>query len=767
MKGLMLAEEQVRYVIGIIIAIVIVFCLWWFLFHREPDQEAERSAAEFVRAVETCCENGVARAKIQLPQKYQPADIWNQYAPFNLKTSGGLGREPYFLMYWEKFPPDSPYGSDILGIGGSLIAPWSEDLPWNSNMMTTLAFDFLAIGMDATGIKSGANEAFSEALEGAKAEALKDAIEGVEEAASFSDKAKDIVVTAAEKGKFAVKWAGREAIILGTESMVYEIACMYIFDKTVGDCLPIAIGSAVGTEILRKVALPKIGEKLNEKITEIIGKGKIKADFKDVMKAGEEVADEMTEEAENVLEESVKFKIDMATKVAYLEEGNPMFESIRQNGEEIFEKTGSWPKELPGDSKFKFVTEIENGQEVLKDITYDIGSWKDGIKEKLVGPLNWLAENVYGPKGIMGDTLGTPETINQISQAGKQLIKEYSDEGIEESGKIIYDAMKNAGKNPKNVDDAANIFRGLIYNFEKEGERGSLLVFEKGLPLGELVKECEGDCWKSLYYGYIEYASKNKDESKLFVRLLETTRMKTKMGVKGVLEMYSQGTLGYMVLRYQDLYTPLGATYWDKQMSYSMSSYAGEICDDNEICLQMGFFVRRYPLPDSCSEERGVGIKNIVLSRVSAVAGNPSFYLVSPCYAEVELTRSGDTIYVKPLMCPDKKDALGSSVNNYCYATGNMVNGYVGAEVGAAAGNCLVAALCAVATEGIGLPDAILACIGIKYPGICQTAGSITRTLIDYAREAYLKYPDVYNNLGGLRDFTCNEQDPSCEFCYK
>ncbi len=780
MKGLMLAEEQVRYIIGIIIAIVIVFCLWWFFFHREADQQAEQSMADFARAVDTCCATGRSVAKIQLPQKYQPADIWNQFLQ-GQSTPGGLGRDPYFLMYWEKFPPESPYENNTFGMFGNLIAPWSEDLPWNSNMMMTLAFDFVGIGLDATGIKTGVKEAVGQGISGNNAEMLKDAINRIETGTGFVDKMKNVVVKLKE-GKYALQWAGKEAIILTSETAVYEVACMYIFDKNVGECLPYAFGGAIGTEILRQVVLPKLGQKINEKITEIIGERQVKVSYEKLSEGLGEYADDVADDSEKMLKKGattasgdtipgVEFKdIDMTTKVGKLKEDTEIYKALKQNAEMIHETTGSWPESLPGDSNFKFVTKVVDGEEVLTDITYDIGSWRQSIKNKFLSPMNWIAKNI--DEGVMGNTLGTPETINQISQAGKLLVREYEELGYEDSGKYIFDLMKKAGQKPNNVDEAVDVFRGLIYNFEKESERGSLLVFEKGTKLAKLIETCPGDCVNDLY-GYIKYASMDKDEAILFTHLLKTTRFRTKEVVKGVLESYSQGTLGYMVLRYQDLYTPLGATYWDKQMSYSMGSYAGEFCDDEEMCLQMGFFVRRYPLPESCKTRN---IKNIVLERGSVVAGNPRFYLVSPCYAEIELRRDDDTIYVKPLMCPDKKDALGNSINNYCYATGGMVNAYIGAETGAMVGNCVAAVLCSAAitagTAGGGsitIGDAILTCLGIKNPGICQVVGSVTRTLIDYGREAYLKYPDVYSPplAKWMMDNTCNQQDPNCGFCYK
>ena len=119
------------------------------------------------------------------------------------------------------------------------------------------------------------------------------------------------------------------------------------------------------------------------------------------------------------------------------------------------------------------------------------------------------------------------------------------------------------------------------------------------------------------------------------------------------------------------------------------------------------------------------GIDKIKLERTSTthVGDNPDFYLVSPCFAQVTVTKQADTIYLQPRLC---KNHRFQDMPNYCFATANAVDFYVSSETSSFVTSILSAfapppadVVLLISTIGI---DALRETI-IQYPFTYQTPG--------------------------------------------
>jgi hypothetical protein len=333
------------------------------------------------------------------------------------------------------------------------------------------------------------------------------------------------------------------------------------------------------------------------------------------------------------------------------------------------------------------------------------------------------------------------------------------------------------GISVKDPNDAIGIVISKLAKLKNEANEGLFfVVMERDSKLAKLSDKFD-EIWEGMLRGeYTYFSGKNmqytqvayyldeiiektdKEEAKNLWNLLNGKRLRLKEDV----EIFSRGTLGYAILRIQDLYTPLGVTYWDKYYSYygypsklkPPEGYCQTSCQDGAICVQLGACVRSYPLPEACVAK---GVQSIKLKRNSIVASDPRFYLVSPCYSKLRIYLDGDTVYVEPYMVP------GYGKKNYCYATGNLVNSYVGIEAGEYFARCVASVLCGIAvttgTGGIGAPlaikDIITACLGIgklATPG-CSTLSQLVGLILDVYRETQFVYPDVYANRPDLIDF--------------
>jgi len=794
MKGLTLAEEHVRYIIGIFLAIIIVFCLWWFFFHRESDRRAEESARAFVQAVDDCCTDGEKRiAKIEMPQQAQLADFWQQLTP------GGAGNEPYYYLFWESFPPEPPYNigdiaqGNVFGTAASIIAPWSEDLPWNSNFMMTMTIDMVGLGIDVLGTGTvkdylgKAGKKIGNAFLGditkkiTGSETYIKASEAIAKLKNFEGMPKGYVNGG--------RWLVREGLTLTAETSLYTVFCMYTFHESLGKCATYSLIAAFGTEFVAKplfikLALPAVKDAIKNAAMKIIG-GKSYSYTMSISQNGAGWTYNPTEPTlYSGLDSYFSTSID-STADGFLVSNNPdgiisswnydnqgqIIDGLMQTGTTTYEATVEYFGENSNPQTLDFFqANYENGKPT--GILFKYREWKQSLKDKLVTPIKNVL--VDGEGQVWGHYVFTPGEDGGLYLLSDTAGNFYADASInpnfEKNAKQLMDVIDPQKSYTR--EEAVETLKESIGNLKNDAIHGSMAIGSIDSKLDKVMQLCEFDpeyCDGHILQ-YLQDLHKDvfvdKTELKRLGQLIYD-RDYLRVG-EDLKKLPSRGVLGYTLVRVQDLYTPLGATYWDKQMSYQSFSYAGNRCDNDEICLQMGFFVRKYPLSQSCQD---VGVKNIKLDRGTLVAPNPRFYLVSPCYSEVEVRREGDTIYVKPLMCPERG-------RNYCFATAGLVDWYTGLETGAMVANCVATGICALAESStlVLAPKAILdflgGCFGFGVKQECSLIGSAIRTTMDFYREAFLKYPDVYSltktAVGDLRGgYTCDKSKLECEWCYK
>jgi len=209
-------------------------------------------------------------------------------------------------------------------------------------------------------------------------------------------------------------------------------------------------------------------------------------------------------------------------------------------------------------------------------------------------------------------------------------------------------------------------------------------------------------------------------------------------------ELKEHPQVAYTLLRIQDFYTPLGVTWWDRQISY----YRGyDYCGEEEFCLRSGWRVIHFKVEEKLPHCHEKGIKKFKLRRNSLVAPNPDFYLVSPCISVIKIEREGDTIYFEPKLCENKPEEF-KNMPNYCYATAGTVNFYVGTETVSFFADCIGNIVCCAVTVcegGAALLGILKACVGIgtKIPDVCGAISEGIRLLLDVTREAIITYPYI------------------------
>ena len=758
-------EFTIRFlIVGSIITLLISFGVWWFFIHSSSDRVVEENGIKFVKAIDVVCEtNGPLFLEFQMPQPFV-ASLKEKIEEFSNWVSNKLGfggpevnipvqdfNDPYYKIYWEYFPPDPPYsfGEGLLETAASIFAPWYEDLPWSSNFMMTLTFDTIFLGMDILGlekVKGGIaskgkvaagkllNKVFSisdDTLEKAK-HVWKAINNGGDEIVENLGKAKKVVIRG---GKLLIE----EGKFVGKITTTYTIFCLITQDKMLGECLKEGVVIGVGVDIakiaVKKFVLPKIKEKL------AIRKATIS--FRELKSKLLSITDENLDEAISSLEDQnlQGWKYDKSTgklvasatdEVARENIINPLAEYAREHG---------YPDRV-GD----FVL-IYDDSKSLKEVVYDPKNLKDTLKEKILYPIERKLGSLE--ERVMSDKMLTSDGIEELSQGGKR----YFEKNPEKAKKFL----DLAGVKVRDSDEAVRILTTKLSRMEEEASKELFfVVVEKNSKLENVVESIgRGEAVAEAIEGYFDniIISKDSKEAKDFWNLLNGKKLRLKEDI----EVFSRGTFGYMILRIQDLYTPLGATYWDRYFSYygypsleaQRKGFCQTQCEDGKICVQLGACVRQFDLPEGCVYK---GINSIKLKRDSIVAKDPRFYLVSPCYAKLKMYVEGDTIYVEPYMRVDGK-------KNYCYATAGLVNYWVASEVGAYVVECVSASLCALACSGCGVLDAIAACFGfgkgfkMGLKGLCSIVSELARLLVDLHRETMLIYPDVYRNMPGLIDF--------------
>ena len=759
------SDVAIKYVLGIVIAALLAFLFWYLFLHTEPERIAEKSAQDFLNALDLACkkyndgDKSPVEVDIELRQ-LRTTSVLEEIKQgfeniFGVKVPFQEMNDPYFYLYWEYFPPDDAYkslgGAAILG---QFFAPWTEDLPWSSNMFTTLVFSTLFLGMDLLDIKEAKNiakEAANEIAE--KAEPLKEVLEKGGEITNKVGKKVKVIVDAGKiafrEGKFILKVAG-----------AYSIFCFTMQDKTLGQCL--GEGLVVG---FAAEGLKIVGRKMASKLSNYINLEGVKTSLSNLAeKLSRSVDDSIDENFDDIIKnQGFTYEIDDLTgKIKTTDEKvlNLMDEYLDENN---YPRTpGSHTIDIEG---MKVEVEFDNNGN-LKEVRFkkeSIGSIiKDKINKKIIEPIkNHLAK--LEEKVFYNEVL-TPEGYRYTLESAKKFFENDYDRAAEFLKKADPDLYKKvqeiAAKEGISVGQAASRYITSVIDdtLDRYKDGNFIAVIAKDSRLANTISEIseEGHFYQKMS-SYIRGAIYDNDEAEIkrFWNLINGQRTR----LTDDIETFLRSNVGHSILHLADIYTPVGATYWDKFFSFygfkakeAPKEYCQTSCAYGYVCLNLGACVRRFELPESCQQ---IGISSIRLKRGSVVAGNPRFYLVSPCNAKlkiyIENYNNEKTIFVEPYL---------KSTDTYCYATAGLVNAWVGSEVGEKAASCAAGLACVAILAGstggigaIGALDGILACVGIKVPGVCNLVQNLVQLGFDVSRESLLVWPSVYKNFPNLIDF--------------
>jgi len=770
MKGM--TEFQLRFLVGVIIAVLIGFGIFYIYIHNAQDREVEATGYRFKEEIAAVCEDGKEREmSFELPQpwvsslKDKVEDVLN-----TAKKKLGIGgpelkiplqafNDPYYKIYWEIFPPEPPYYflQDIPGTLASVFIPWSEDLPWSSNFFVTFAIDSAFLGIDILGIKEV--KAFGKDV----ANTIVEKLESI--SPETFEKLREIWSTLEQNGDAIIDKLGRasdltirggkfvlhEGVFVGKVTAAYTVFCLGTQDKTLDECLKegviLGIGTDVAKVVMQQLVWPKIETYVKSKILEVKTKFSLKLDDLKEMFGGQvdHIVDSDTM-IETLKADGLPYDEITGNLIAKRESGGAALENIINPLEEYAKENG-YPTRID-------VWDIvygtdEQGNKIIEQAIYDRKGLVQTLKQQLLMPLEQKLGNLE--ESTMADRFtASPNLVEELQieknlwdsdpEGALKLVKSWGYE-VEDTDAALRIVAKKYGQ----AVDLAN--NGLLFEVDAIGSnRDNLFANLDNLyaTSGKRYSDMEG-----YVNEYKNIVLKDPDEAKKLLNLLDLKLLR----IKEDAEIFSRGTFGYMLLRIQDLYTPLGATYWDKYYSaygyepirQTPQGYCQTKCDDGMICVQLGACVRQYDLPESCVAR---GVTSINLRRNSLVAKDPRLYLVSPCESKLKIKLEGETIFIEPYMSenPDKK--------NYCYATAGLVNWYVGIEAGEYAVRCLTSALCAV-TTGVGTMDTIKACIGFGkgFTGPCSVVSNLAGLLIDLYRETQLVWPTVYMSSPDLIDF--------------
>ncbi|MEM5813438.1 MAG: hypothetical protein QXU71_03700, partial [Candidatus Aenigmatarchaeota archaeon] len=377
--------------------------------------------------------------------------------------------------------------------------------------------------------------------------------------------------------------------------------------------------------------------------------------------------------------------------------------------------------------------------EIIDEIKIDKDSLAKKLKEEMhlsiVYPIRKmlarLEEKAFYNKII------TTEGVSQIINSFKEYVEKTMDEDT--ARKFIKTVDEKLYKKCEKSETGCKEFlKNVIENSErkiskmKEKNDELILLIRKDSKIAEIIENIPEESTENFFItaGHIEEMVKGTDimDKKLLydVIRLRTNRLSEDMN------QFLQGSLGHALFRMIDLYTPLGFSYWDKFFSFygfsgptaATEKMCQTECTEGHICINSGPCVIRFKLPESCEM---AGITSIRLERNSIIDPNPRFYLVSPCYAKLqmyiknytnEIGENETTIFIKPYLKRVEDKA------NYCYATEGLVNFWVGSYAAEFAVGCTIGILCTAGTGGIGF-DGIARCLGFKVPGVCSLASSL------------------------------------------
>ncbi|MEM5813379.1 MAG: hypothetical protein QXU71_03400, partial [Candidatus Aenigmatarchaeota archaeon] len=129
-----ISDVAIRFSLGVVIAIILAFCFWYFFLRTTPEDIAERSAYRFVKAIDELCIEYLSNSDanktvdIELPQ-LKSASLMDELNSaldelskfFNIgapKPPLQMFNDPYFYLYWETFPPENTLqASKEAGVG--------------------------------------------------------------------------------------------------------------------------------------------------------------------------------------------------------------------------------------------------------------------------------------------------------------------------------------------------------------------------------------------------------------------------------------------------------------------------------------------------------------------------------------------------------------------------------------------------------------------------------------------------------------------------
>lgn len=714
-KGLTLTAQQIKFALGLFASIIVTYSVWWLFFHNYYERIAEQNMANLYNAIDSVCDTGQSQSlNFYLPQEAG----FKGWVYQNLGVSGGnIGTDPYFYVYYERFPPEPPYEladitkitqGDITGIPGtyfSIVAPWSEDLPWSSNMMMTAAMDLVAF----------------DTLPGFGK--LQDAARGVKNKILTSIEGSNKLAGLVKAGKIIMK--GKEILIgdfktFTKVTITATVACVMMTGKDLKTCALFSAVSYMGVRAagygMRK-AITGIASRINS----IKGSTVSSTELENLMHEGAREGDrgwiEKLIEEGHVIEENGQYVVKNEEAIEAIEkyvEENP--QNMDSLGDFVFTK----------DTKTGKIKEVILEKTKLNKFTDKTKSWWNKLKSSIGGILH---EDVISPKGQ--NVLANAGDIQNIEYK-RSILTQMKQQGLKIDVHLADD---------KSVENA---FSKMTNKVRNSGNKGYVMLVEKDSGLAKSLSKVggkEGTTWANGYFESLankKFGSSQGNEIKAFYDVAMGKEFRIGEKAKNLMK----GQLGYALLRVQDQ-TVLGLTYWDKQLStYTMT---GQFCQEGQLCLQMGYYVRQYDLPESCVEK---GIGNITLKRTSIVASDPRFYLVSPCFSHLEISKQGDTIFIDPKICRNKPDEY-KDVPNYCFATSGVVNFYVISEVAAWIGDCVTSIICNIVTVGQGGLGAfdILKCLTLgtspKVPTVCGQLGQGVRLMIDLTREGIVTYPYV------------------------
>jgi len=429
------------------------------------------------------------------------------------------------------------------------------------------------------------------------------------------------------------------------------------------------------------------------------------------------------------------------------------------------------------DENNKLVLTRENNEELFnnfqsyadyyKDVTHGEKLDRIGDYRLIYDSEGHLSKVVYDPQESLGKIF-REIFINPIKNFFKKLeekafvwnelidaerIKNFADELVYEiqnkPNAPFVDNLKNA------LGMSADEIVEKLQNLASKMDESIGVVMERNTKLAEMIKNLPDKTPQQVSHALREYAyyiAKGEDqkEIELFKNLLNGKEFSLREDLE---VFFRSGAIGYAILRVADIYTPLGATWWDIYLSYY--GYEGQRvpegcqtqCERGKICVQFGACFRQYELPESCKKLK---IENIKIERDSIIAKNPRFYLVSPCYGEahIYIDQNERTIFVKVLLDRNKKP-------NYCYAYKNYVDAYVLQEATEIIAKCACGVACAVvevvATGGtaaaIGVAEAVAACLGGPPAGLCRLLCDFLGISMLAIREGLMVWPNIYENF--------------------